>query len=119
MILAADNNEELKISIIIIIIDAIRMIDSSWFKVSVETIVNCFSHVKIKVNLGETELNEKCDTNINKGIDESLCTIRDFFSSEAEMNGYLELNQDIQDTEDFSVESNDPKITEFLSKRLK
>ena len=36
--------------------------------------------------------------------------MRDVFCSKAEMNAYLEIDQEIQNTEDFSVESNDQKI---------
>jgi len=109
MILAADNNEEFKISIM----DAILMIESSWFKVSVETIINCFSHSTIKSNAGETKLDEIND--MNKEINESLHTLKDFFSSEAEMNAYLELDKDIQRTEDFDLECNDPEINDIIT----
>ena len=42
-------------------------------------------------------------THCNKDIVEFLRTMRDVFCSEAEMNGYLEIDQEIQNTEDFSV----------------
>ena len=67
----------------------------------------------------EIKLNEE----FNKDIDESLRTMRDVFCSEAEMNGYLEIDQEIQNTEDFSVESKEiddstQRIHQFLSNRL-
>ena len=85
------------------ILDAMRLIHSAWDAVSLNTIVNCFSHAGI-IPMSIAEINDS--HNLSTYII-NLDTVSEIFDDHDEMNAYQDIDKQLQATEPVISEEDD------------